>query len=145
MSSAMRSQTAPLNLPQKTPHQRKTLHLFYQWQPTPLHTRATRVTRCWLLQQRPLGETTSHKRPTRTLQTGVTILVKHKLLSVTTHISEVGGTKALVLFSTFPGVFITFTIVGLIALIVLTLKLFSTPHMERDCEPSSMFQSLPKA
>lgn len=105
MSSATRSQTVLQDMWQRTPHQRNVFLLLYQWRLTPLHTRATTVAGCWLREPGLLRQTSSHRRPPRTLRTGATPLVKHKLLSVNIHVCEVGGIKPRVLFLVFSRCF----------------------------------------
>lgn len=102
----------------------------------------TKIERCWPpLLRRPLKEASSHSRPIAGLGTGATSLVKHTLLSVYRLTGELEGIQSTVSLL-FSGVFITFTIVGVLALILLTWKLFSTPPTEGDCELQSMFYSL---
>lgn len=147
-SSVTRSQMLLQDPSLQTPHQRKMFLLVYPWRPT-LHTRATKLTRCSSLQQRPLQETSSYRRPAWNLPTWATFLVKHMMLSFNIQINKVcveggmrGGIKALIFFSSFPGILITFTTVGLLVLIALTLKFFASPHVEKECEqPTSMFPS----
>lgn len=92
MSSAKRR--LPPDMLQQTPHQRKMPLLFCPRHLTPHQTRATKVRRCWRLLQRPLEETSSHSRPTPSLGTGATSLVKHQLLSVYIQTSGVEGNEA---------------------------------------------------
>lgn len=134
-SSRMISQDPSL----QTPHQRKSfLHPI-------LHMRATKVTRCSPLQQHPLLES-SYRRPAWNLPTWATSLVKQMYFSFILHTGQQGGgqeLRHLSFFASFSGILITFTTVGLLVLIALTLKLFASPHVEMECEQQgeSMFPS----
>lgn len=87
-SSVTRSQMLLQDPSLQTPHQRKMFLLVYPWRPT-LHTRATKLTRCSSLQQRPLQETSSYRRPAWNLPTWATFLVKHMMLSFNIQINKV--------------------------------------------------------
>lgn len=139
-SSVMRSQMVARSKPVQTPRRRQIFPWLHLWLPT-RRTRATKATRRSPLQQRLLQRTPSHRQPTQNHQTGAAILVEHKLLLFHIQINNMGTFKPPVSFSSSSGVFITFTIVGLVMLIALTFKLSASPHPEMDCEEQSMFKN----